>query len=84
MADLVLLDLNLPKIPGEDILKRLRSIARYRNTPVLIVTSSDSPREREAVTQFGIAGYFRKPSEYSEFLQLGVLVKKALEARFLG
>ena len=49
------------------------------NAPVLIVTSSDSARERERLTELGIAGYFRKPSEYFEFLRLGELVKKVLE-----
>ena len=76
--DLVLLDLNLPKVNGEKVLKHLRGSAQCGDTLVVIVTSSDSTHERETMTGLGISGYFRKPSEYSEFLQLGLLVKKLL------
>jgi CheY-like chemotaxis protein len=76
--DLVLLDLNLPKTNGEEVLKHLRSATSCRDTPVLVVTSSDSARDRDKVAQLGITAYFRKPSAYSEFLKLGPLVKSVL------
>ena len=77
--DLVLLDLNLPKLNGEQVLRNLRTSARYRNIRVLIITSTDSTEEREKMTQLGIAAYFRKPSDYNEFLKLGALVRMILE-----
>ena len=77
--DLVLLDLNLPKKNGEDVLKRLRASAKCGRALVLIVTSSDSGRDREPVAALGIAGYFKKPSEYAEFMKLGAIVKRLLE-----
>jgi len=77
--DLVLLDLNLPKKNGEDVLRRLRSSAKCGRTLVLVVTSSDSARDREPVAALGIAGYFKKPSEYAEFMKLGSIVKRLLE-----
>lgn len=78
--DLVLLDLNLPKRSGEEVLKHLRNSDRCRNALVLIVTSSDSTREREAAAALSVIGYFRKPSQFAEFMKLGPLVKQLLEA----
>lgn len=44
---------------------------------VIGVSTSDSVLEREELTKLGSYEYFRKPSEYEEFMKLGALVKKA-------
>lgn len=75
---LVLLDLNLPKKNGDDVLRHLRASRRCRNAAVLIVSSSDLPGDREAVAKLGVNGYFQKPSDYYEFMKLGNLVKGLL------
>lgn len=75
---LVLLDLNLPKKNGDDVLRHLRSSRRCGNATVLIVSSSDAARDREGVANLGANGYFRKPFDYSEFMKLGDLVKRLL------
>lgn len=74
----LLLDLNLPKIDGLEILRRIRAGGRYQNTPVLIVTSSDAPEDRGEAAKLG-AGYFRKPPNYEQFLKLGAVLKHFLE-----
>ncbi|MEO8661029.1 MAG: hypothetical protein ABI693_21345 [Bryobacteraceae bacterium] len=51
-----------------------------RDTPVLVVTSSDSVRDRQSVNALGISGYFRKPSVFTEFMKLGSIVKSLLSA----
>lgn len=76
--DLVLLDLNIPKKEGTEVLRELRNNSVCRDALVLVVTSSDSARDREAVNALGTNGYFRKPSVYEEFLKLGRLVKDLL------
>lgn len=75
---LVLLDLNLPKKNGDDVLRHLRGSRRCGNAAVLIVSSSDMASDREAVARLGVNGYFRKPSDYYEFMRLGDLVRKLL------
>jgi DNA-binding response OmpR family regulator len=75
----LLLDLNLPKVDGFEVLRRLRANAQFQNTPVLIISSSDAPNDRSQAAQFG-AGYFRKPPSYDEFLKLGVVLKEMLKA----
>jgi chemotaxis family two-component system response regulator Rcp1 len=76
--DLILLDINMPRYKGGDILRRLRASSRCDNAMVLIVTSSDSQRDRAEMDALGANGYFRKPSEFSEFMKLGHLVRELL------
>ena len=80
--DIVLLDLNLPKRDGFEILQRLRSSATLRSLPVVIFTSSDSPEDRRRAAELG-ATYFRKPASYEEFLKLGGILKDVLRERGL-
>jgi two-component system, chemotaxis family, response regulator Rcp1 len=75
---LILLDINMPRYKGADILRRLRASARCKNALVLVVTSSDSQRDREEMHALGANGYFRKPSEFSEFMRLGEIVRDLL------
>lgn len=77
--DLVLLDLNLPKGEGATVLGALRQHPVCSGMPVIVVTSSDSPRDRERMRQLGVSYYFRKPSEYDEYLQLGGIVRQVVE-----
>jgi DNA-binding response OmpR family regulator len=76
--DLLLLDLNLPRIDGFDVLRRVRASARFKDLPVLIVTSSDSPADRDAAAKLG-ARYFRKPVSYEEYLRVGAFLRQFLE-----
>jgi CheY-like chemotaxis protein len=78
--DLALLDLNLPRATGSRILTRIRQSRRCSGIPIIIVTSSDSPLDREAVAQLGATGYFQKPGDLAGFMQLGQVVRDALEA----
>jgi len=76
--DLVLLDINMPRYKGGDILRKLRASSRCKNALVLVVTSSNSVRDREEMDALGADGYFRKPSEFSEFMALGQIVRDLL------
>ena len=77
---LVLLDLNLPKKNGDEVLRSLRGSRRCAHAAVLIVSSSDAVRDREGVTALGVNAYFRKPSDYHDFMKLGDLVKRLLSS----
>jgi CheY-like chemotaxis protein len=76
----VLLDLNLPKRSGDQILEHMRQSGRCRNVPVVVVTSSDSPRDKAEASRLGATRYFRKPSRLDEFMQLGPLVRELVES----
>jgi chemotaxis family two-component system response regulator Rcp1 len=76
---LVILDINLPKKQGGEVLKHLRRSLRCGNALVIAVSTSDSAQDREQMTELGANDYFRKPSEYAAFMKLGDIVKRLLE-----
>ena len=71
LPDLVVLDLNLPKNDGSDVLQSIRESPEMREIPVVILTSSDSPRDRAMAVRLGASGYITKPSDLDAFLSLG-------------
>lgn len=75
---LIILDLNLPRHDGIEILQRLRESERLEHVPVVVLTSSDSPRDRILANQLGATRYLRKPSSLEEFLSLGAVFKDLL------
>jgi chemotaxis family two-component system response regulator Rcp1 len=77
---LALLDLNLPRANGNRILTRIRVSPRCKSIPIIIVTSSDSPLDRDAAAKLGATGYFQKPGDLAGFMQLGDVVRNALNA----
>lgn len=78
LPELLILDLNLPKLEGFEVLEQVRAQERFRHIPALIVTSSDAAADRERAAHFG-AHYFRKPPSYEEFLGLAVVLREILE-----
>ena len=66
---IVLLDLNLPKLGGIDVLKRIRADPRTRLLPVIVLTSSKEDRDLVDSYQFGANSYVRKPVDFDEFLK---------------
>ncbi len=74
--DILLLDVNLPKVEGEEILTEFRKHPQCGDTPVIVITSSDAYRDRDRMAQLGIAYYFKKPSDLDEFLKLGAVVRE--------
>ncbi len=73
--DLALLDLNLPKVEGYELLRIIRAHPVCSKIPVIIVTSSDSIEDRQTAARMGASDYFRKPPSLEEFMKLGGLVK---------
>lgn len=79
MPDLVLLDLNLPKVTGDVVLERVCSSPRCREAKVFIISSSDAPADRERAMKLGAIGYFRKSSNLADFMKIGPRVRAILE-----
>ncbi len=76
--DLMLLDLNLPKIAGPQVLTHLRKHPKCARTPVIVVTSSNAQSDRARMAELGISRYFRKPSDFDAFMQLGAVVREVI------
>jgi two-component system, chemotaxis family, response regulator Rcp1 len=75
---LFLLDLNLPKRSGQEVLERLRNSSRCSHVPVVILTSSDSPADRAETARLGATAYFRKPTDLEAFMRIGEVVQNIL------
>ena len=66
---LILLDLNLPKVGGIDVLKKVREDERTRFVPVVILTSSSEEEDIVASLENGANSYVRKPVDFSRFVE---------------
>jgi DNA-binding response OmpR family regulator len=73
--ELVILDINLPKVRGKEVLERLRQSRRCRDAFVIVASTSDTLQDRKMAVTTGTNIYFRKPSEYDEFMKLGILIR---------
>ena len=82
--DVVLLDLNLPKVEGPQVLKVLRRHPKCAGIPVIVVSSSEAMRDREEMARLGVSHYFRKPSDFDEFMKLGAVVRRVAEGANLS
>ncbi len=78
---LVMLDLNLPRKPGIEVLKRLRQSPRGAGIPVVILSTSDAASDREAALELGADNYLRKPANLRNFMAIGAVIKSMLAAK---
>lgn len=76
--DLFLLDLNLPGIEAQELFRRVREHEYCGDAPIVVVTSSESSRDRAWTAHFRINHYFRKPLEFEEYMKLGAIVRNVL------
>jgi two-component system, chemotaxis family, response regulator Rcp1 len=79
-----LIDLNLPRRSGDEILAQLRQSRRCSQVPAIVITSSDSPQDRERARELGASFYFRKPADLERFMAIGGIVRKFLETQTDG
>ncbi len=82
--DLILLDVHLPDLSGEEVLRRLQADPRTRAIPVIVITADPSSGQAERLLAIGAAGLLRKPVEVQELLRtLGEALRR-VEGRHAG
>ena len=68
LPDIILLDLNMPKINGIEFLKILKGDKRLRYIPTIILTTSNNKKDLLECFEIGIAGYILKPLKYEDYI----------------
>lgn len=67
---IILLDVNLPRLRGIEVLRRLRADPRTEFIPTVMLTTSIEKRDVEESYRFGANSYIRKPVDYQEFVKV--------------
>jgi len=67
--DLILLDLNMPKMNGIEFLKSLKSNSQLKYVPVIILSTSNNHQDLKRCYEEGIAGYLVKPLKYEDYVE---------------
>jgi chemotaxis family two-component system response regulator Rcp1 len=78
IPDLILLDLNLCKYTGEDILREIRSASHLGGVPVCVWSSSRSHRDEAMLKDLGVCRFITKPSGLDQFMEIGKTIKDLL------
>ena len=76
--NILLLDLNIPKADGFQVLSFLRASKRCRWIPVVVMTSSGAQADREKSSSFDVNAYFVKPSNVADFYAIGGILHRLL------
>ena len=75
---LLLLDIRMPKIDGVEVLRTIKQDEQLRTIPVIMITTTDDPREVERCHNIGCSNYIAKPIDYDSFVnairQLGLFL----------
>lgn len=64
---LIVLDLNMPRLNGKEVLAKIGQSGRFRNVPVIVLTSSSNPRDEEECRELGADHYFTKPASLEDY-----------------
>jgi len=78
--ELAIVDLNLPKHGGLEIIEVMRVTPAFSEVPVVILTSSSSPRDRASLENTRVRRYIVKPADLDEFMKVGCKSGKSWKA----
>ena len=79
IPNLILVDLNLPKCDGEDVLREIQHTKHLAGVPVCAWSSSQSRRDRDLLTELGVVRFITKPSGLDQFMEIGKILADLLE-----
>ena len=74
---LVLLDVNMPRLNGMDVLRELRNHGSTKELTIVLMTTSDDPHEREVSAALGADAHYQKPVNFADFVDLAREIKCA-------
>ncbi|MFL0093127.1 response regulator [Tenacibaculum maritimum] len=69
LPDIILLDLNMPKVSGIEFLSILKNDENYKHIPTIILTTSDNQKDLLSCYKIGVSGYMLKPLKYDDYVK---------------
>ncbi len=84
IPNLILVDLNLSRYSGEDILRAIRSAGHLGGVPVCVWSSSRSRRDEALLKELGVCQFITKPSGLDQFMEIGKIIKDLLAGPRVG
>lgn len=66
---LLLLDINMPRVDGVEVLRQVKQDEVLKKMPVIMITTTDDPREVQRCHDLGCSNYIAKPIDYDKFVQ---------------
>jgi two-component system, chemotaxis family, response regulator Rcp1 len=76
---LIVLDLNLPKRNGREVLEFIRAAGTWNHVPLAVLSSSSAARDRADAERLGASRYIRKPLDLDEFMAIGQALKRLID-----
>ncbi len=67
---IILLDIKMPKVDGIEVLERLKSGPSTKKIPIIMITTTDNPREVDICHSLGCNSYIVKPIDYQKFIEI--------------
>ena len=77
--DLIVLDVNLPRHKGDEVLRHIRAEPSLREVPVIVLTSSAAPADQATATWLGADFYISKPSDLEDLLGVAKVIEDVLK-----
>jgi CheY-like chemotaxis protein len=84
VPNLILVDLNLAKYTGADILREIRGASHFSGVPVCVWSSSRSRRDEALLKELGVVQFITKPSGLDQFMEIGKIIKDLVVAPRAG
>ena len=81
VPSLILMDLNLPKYTGVEILHEIRAARHLDGVPVCVWSSSQSRKDQANIIDIGVARFITKPTGLDEFMQIGASIRDLIAGR---
>ena len=79
--DLVLLDLNMPKVTGREVLEKIKTDPELSATPVIVVTNSDYKKDMIDCYRLNADGYIQKPADFKKLVDFFLSIKESIRVK---
>ena len=81
IPNLILLDLNMPKITGKEVLEKIKTDPDLENMPVIVVTNSDYKKDMIECYRLRADGYLQKPADFKKLVDFFISVKESIKVK---